>query len=105
MLTGADAVMPAPQVATCGLKNGATRLTRSQPALSSAGRGGQMMPRGDVSTSLAGPVMVVAKAASTSVVHHAFPHCTVACELDRLDVCLVKPPNAMIASEFLVQGR
>jgi hypothetical protein len=59
--------IPAPQVATCGKKNEPTFFTRSQPALSLWGNGGQMMPRGDVSSSFAGPVMVVAKAASTSL--------------------------------------
>jgi hypothetical protein len=40
--------------------------------LSLAGSGGQTRPRGEVSTSLAGPVMVVPNAASTSLLTTPF---------------------------------
>jgi hypothetical protein len=64
--------MPAPQVARCGKKNEPTLCMRAQPSLSFFGRGGQIRPRGEVSASFAGPVMVVAKAASTSLLIRPF---------------------------------
>jgi hypothetical protein len=45
---------------------------RSQPALSLAGSGGHTNPRGEVSASFAGPVMVVPKAASVSLLIRPF---------------------------------
>ena len=72
MILDGETLMPAPQVATCGKKNEPTFCMRSQPALSPWDSGGQTMPRGDVSSSFAGPVMVVANAASTSLLTMPF---------------------------------
>ncbi len=65
-----------------------TFFTRSQPALSPGGSGGQTMPRGDVSSFLGRAGDGGGEGGIDVVVDHALPHRAIARELDELDVAL-----------------
>ena len=80
-------------------------MTRSQPALSLWGSGGQTRPRGEVSSLLGRAGDGGGEGGVDVVVDHALPHRAVARELDDLDVALLETAEREDRQRVLVERR